>query len=318
MNHRDDLQRRISSAIYAGILGDALGVPVEHSTRHELSLVAVKNMLGFGRYDQPAGTWSDDTSLVLCTMESLLRGYDPDDMARTFCRWMFESYWTATGFVFDAGVTTFLALERFRSGTISARECGGTTEDDCGNGALMRMLPAAVYFRNEPAEKLLERIHDVAAITHAHPRSLIACGLYSLIIAELCRGVPKEQAFGGAVETARAYYKGDRFAGELPHFRRILSGESAGLDRSHISSSGYVVDTLEASLWCFLRHTSTREILLSAVNLGLDTDTTGMVAGGLAGACYGLEGIPGEWPASLARKEEIDGLVDSFVRGVTQ
>ncbi len=301
------------SALYTAIAGDALGVPVEHSARHELTLCAVKNMLGYGRYDQPKGTWSDDTSMTLCTIEVLSRGYDVEALGQKFCGWIFDGEWTPWGYVFDSGITTFTALDKIRNDGVSAKASGGDSEDDNGNGSLMRMLPAALYFVDEETEEYLKRIHEVSAITHAHPRAMMGCGIYACIVKELLKSNDKKAAFRAGVKTALEHYQfNDAFAPQLRHFGRILSHGVEDLDRQSISSSGYVVHTLEAALWCFLRHDNAADILLEAVNLGLDTDTTGCVAGGLAGLFHGLEGVPADWLNSLARKEEIDTRIEQF------
>jgi ADP-ribosylglycohydrolase len=309
-----NIQKKMKSALYAGIIGDALGVPVEASTRQELALCSVKNMLGYGRYDQPEGTWSDDSSLTLCTMESLINGDDIEGIGRNFCKWLFEGHWTSTGFVFDAGITTFLSLDKIRNNNTSARQSGCKHEDDNGNGSLMRMLPIALYYHDRSAEELFQMIHDLSAITHAHPRAKIGCGIYALLVRELLAGANKSDAYCSATDLALSFYSPQpEFKSELPHFIRIFSNDIGSLSRDDIRSSGYLIDTLEASIWCLLHHSSTKDILLAAVNLGLDTDTTGMVAGGLAGLVYGLEEVPRQWLESLARKKEIDDLIDRFV-----
>ncbi len=308
---------KIKSAIVGGIIGDALGVPVESSTRQELALCSVKNMLGYGRYDQPEGTWSDDTALALCTMESLCKGFDLEDMGKTFCEWLFDGHWTSTGVVFDSGLTTFVALDRIYSGGVSAKRSGCNLEDDNGNGSLMRMLPVAVYFSDESIDDFLRHIHEISSITHAHPRSQIGCGIYGLLVRGILEGDGKAAAYRRAAQEALAFYGSKRqFQDELPHFIRLVSNDIADVPQDDINSSGYLVDTLEASIWCFLKYGSTRDILLAAVNLGLDTDTTGMVAGGLAGLYYGLDGVPQQWIDSLARKEEIDDLLERFTKAV--
>jgi ADP-ribosyl-[dinitrogen reductase] hydrolase len=308
-----DIKDKIKNALLGGIVGDALGVPVESSTRRELALCSVKNMLGYGRYDQPEGTWSDDAALTLCTMESLLKGYDIEDMGKTFCKWLFDGHWTSTGFVFDGGLTTFQALDRIQSGGISARKSGCNLEDDNGNGALMRMLPVALFFRKNGIDDFLLRIHEIASITHAHPRSKMGCGIYGLLIRNLLLCNDKSKSYSCAVTEAVGYYgEKPEFKTEMAHFIRILGGNIAALAQDDINSSGYLIDTLEASLWCLLKYETTRDVLLSAVNLGLDTDTTGMVAGGMAGLHYGLEGVPHNWIDSLARKTEINELISRF------
>jgi ADP-ribosyl-[dinitrogen reductase] hydrolase len=312
-----NLPDKIRSSINAAIVGDALGVPVEHSERQELALCAVKNMLGYGRYDEPKGTWSDDTSMILCTMECLCAGYDLEQLGKLFCEWLFENRWTATGHTFDSGLTTFLALDTIRTDHTSAAESGCDGEDDNGNGSLMRILPVALYFSRLDPPAFLDRIHAVSAITHAHPRSKIGCGIYALFIRKLLNEPDKTEAFRQAIHEASEYYtSAERFRGEASHFSRIFSLTLPALAREEISSSGYVVHTLEAAVWCFLHHENTRDVLLEAVNLGLDTDTTGTVAGGLAGLHYGIDSLPAEWINGLARKSEIDELTDRFCRAV--
>ena len=302
------------NSLYGSIIGDALGVPVESSTRQELALSSVKNMLGYGRYDQPEGTWSDDTSMILCTMDSLCRGYNLEDMGKVFSSWLFEGKWTACGFVFDAGLTTVTALENIQSGIKSVHESGCDTEDDNGNGSLMRMLPVALYFAQEETDTFLKHIHEISAITHAHPRSKIGCGIYSLFIRSLLSQTDKIDAFHSATDEAEKYYTAhSSFKNELNHYRRILSHDIVSAEKYDIYSSGYVVHTLEASIWCFMNHDNTKEILLEAVNLGLDTDTTGTVAGGLAGLYYGIGNIPEDWKNSLIKKDDIDKLINKFV-----
>ncbi len=309
--------QKIRNALYGAILGDALGVPVEHSTRQELALCAVKNMLGYGRYDQPKGTWSDDSSMILCTCEALLKEYNLDTIANVFEKWLFEGYWTPYGHVFDSGLTTVTALESIRSGA-GPRESGQTTVDDNGNGSLMRILPAALYFARLPLDEFLNRIHEICAITHAHARAQIGCGIYSLIVRNLLLSQSdKLNAVMSAVDCAVEYYQRlEPFRNELRLFSRITDHKTADLKETAIRSSGYVIDTLEASLWCFLRHDDTRSILLSAINLGLDTDTTGTVAGGIAGLYHGLQSIPSDWLSSLARKSDIDQLIEAFAQTV--
>lgn len=311
--HKNNINKKIENSILVAIVGDALGVPLQATPRHELSLCAIKNMLGYGRYDHPQGTWSDDSAMILCTIDSLLRcGYDIEDLGETFCKWIFEGYWTPHGYVFDAGFTTSVALDKIRSGT-SPRESGGKTEEDNGNGSLMRILPAALYFLEEDIDSFLKHIHEISAITHAHPRALIGCGLYSLYVKELIWAEDKFDALKKAMESGLEYYSSiPEFKEELTHYMRILSLNLHKLPENEINSSGYVVDTLEASLWSFLNANNSKDAIVTAVNLGLDTDTTGAVAGGLAGLYYGTNGIPEEWINTLARYEEIKKLIGNF------
>jgi ADP-ribosyl-[dinitrogen reductase] hydrolase len=311
------LKEKIISAVTSAIVGDALGVPVEFTSRSELSLCSVKNMLGYGRYDQPQGTWSDDSSMVLCTMESLCKGYDLEDMAKTFCKWLFDAHWTPAGFVFDSGITTFMALDRIVTEGVSAYNSGCNSEDDNGNGSLMRILPAALYFHGETTDVFLQRIHEISSITHSHPRSNLGCGIYSLFVRELLSTDDKIEALKNTAVKANEFYSNNPvYKEELLHFKRVLSLGVTVLEEPEIGSTGYIVDTLEAAIWCFMRLHSTDSVLLAAVNLGLDTDTTGTVAGGIAGIVHEMSDIPENWLKSIVRKQEIDTLINQFADAI--
>ena len=117
--------------------------------------------------------------------------------------------------------------------------------------------------------------------------------------------------------TRESLLAGIKFAGEdldyLPeyeHYHRIFEPDFEKLTREEIKSSGYVVDTLEAALWCVLTTNDYRSCVLKAVNLGEDTDTVAAVAGGLAGILYGLDAIPKEWLSNLKKREYIEQMCE--------
>jgi ADP-ribosylglycohydrolase len=303
----------VLAGLWGAVVGDALGVPVEFEERLEVRSHPVVGMRGHGTHDQPAGTWSDDSSLLLCTADSLLRhDFDTEDMGKRFVAWYHEGLWTPRGRVFDVGVATSQALARLANG-MRAEVAGGDGESSNGNGSLMRILPLALRFAQQPAKTLLDRIHRVSAITHRHPRSQMACGFYSLVIHGLLAGSNPREAFEHGRSAFRAFYGSDPYwAVELDRFRLATSGDLGTRPESEIASSGYVVHTLTASLWGLLTTTDYRECVLKAVNLGGDTDTTGSVAGGLAGIAYGLSSIPPDWLQQLARQPELDQLFNRF------
>lgn len=295
---------RIAGGLIGLLVGDALGVPVEFTSRKSRQADPVTGMRGYGTHNQPPGTWSDDSALALCTAASLAEtGYDLQDAAGRFVRWLDQGYWTPHGRVFDVGGTTSRAIRRLQKGTVPV-EAGGRGEQDNGNGSLMRILPLALCYSDLPVEELLVRAHALSCLTHAHPRSQMACGFYSVLATRLLAGMAPEAAYEQTVALVSPYYQKEPFQAELPHYQRAFSGRIAETAGADISSSGYVVHTLEASLWCLLRSSTYAEAVLAAVNLGEDTDTTGAVTGGLAGIVHGLEGIPGTWGQSLARRDE--------------
>jgi len=296
-------------------IGDALGVPVEFTSRAERIKSPVTSMLGYGTWDVPPGTWSDDSSLTFCLTECLCNDFSLDAIANSFWRWYHEAYWTARGEVFDIGNTTFLAIANLKQG-IPPLEAGGKTEKSNGNGSLMRILPMAYCHKSLTFAELISRVHQVSCITHAHMRSQIACGIYISIAVCLLEGLEPQAAYLQGLENIRQIYSTSKYALEIPHFSRVFSGEIDKLPLEEIRSSGYVIDTLEASLWCLLNSSNYAEAVLKAVNLGGDTDTTAAVTGGLAGIYYGMENIPSEWVEQIARKQDIIDLAERLAAAV--
>ncbi len=311
--------------IFGGILGlavgDALGVPVEFCARTSLMQNPVTDMRGHGTYDQPKGTWSDDTSMTLCLMDSLGHGLDYEDMMKRYADWLENGNYTPHGIAFDVGGSTKRAIRTYLIGA-SALSCGGKDEYACGNGSLMRILPLVFYLRAHYGSDFIgdaaamETIHDTSRVTHAHVRCLIACGFYCAIAAELCEKRGIEDAIARGAEKARAWYgEKEEYADELRLFERI--GTSlAKLPAHMISSSGYVLDTLEAALWCLLTTDSYASCVLKAVNLGQDADTTAAVAGGLAGIFYGAESIPPMWLEKLVKRSYIEDMCAAFAASI--
>ena len=156
----------------------------------------------------------------------------------------------------------------------------------------------------------------VASVTHGHPRSTLGCFLYLLVARSLLIGSSPAAAFVQMRQLANPWLERGRIPAvvEAKYYRQwVLSGTLPDQPESAISSSGYIVDTLEAALWCLLEHDTYAATVLAAVNLGDDTDTTGAVAGGLAGLAYGEAGIPPEWLAVLARRADIEDLAGRLV-----
>jgi ADP-ribosyl-[dinitrogen reductase] hydrolase len=302
-------RERILGGLWGSLAGDALGVPVEFIDRATVQANPVKDMREYGTHHQPRGTWSDDSSMLLCTADSLVNHeFSIENMGERFVRWMDGGLWTAHGDVFDIGGTTSTALMRIAKGT-PADQAGGRHEESNGNGSLMRILPAVLRFAGEPLELFSDRLEKVSAITHGHARSRMACVFYGLMVRQLLLGWQPQ----AALDSARAEFTGwfER-SPEFAKFRHILEDELVSVPEGEIVSTGYVLHTLHASLWCLLTTDNYRDCALRAVNLGGDTDTTGCVAGGLAGVVYGFKSIPTDWIRQLARKGDVDGLFHEF------
>jgi len=303
----------IKSGIFGVCIGDALGVPVEFKKREDLKKSPVIGYLEFMSWNQPKGTWSDDSSLTLCLADVLTKDYDLEKIGQSFVEWVKYGHWTAHGKLFDIGGTTRHSIARLIKGE-SARFSGNIFEEDNGNGSLMRILPLAFYLKDEEnIEKLYQTVKEVSSITHGHFRSVFACFIYVIFAIELIKGKSKKEAYGYIQKTALEYAVNQEFnPKEIELFDKILNNDISTFPEDEIKSSGYVLHSLEASLWCFLNSESYSEAVLKAVNLGEDTDTTGAITGGIAGIFYGFENIPDEWILELVRKDDINNLCEKL------
>ncbi|WP_158829269.1 ADP-ribosylglycohydrolase family protein [Mucilaginibacter lacusdianchii] len=289
-------------------VGDALGVPVEFKQRAYLKQHPVTSMTGYGTHHQPAGTFSDDASLTFCLAESIASSFDLKQVARNFINWRNHNYWTATGEVFDVGITTQRAIDSLVQGA-SPELAGDEGENANGNGSLMRILPLIVYIKDKPVTERFEIIKQVSSVTHRHIRAVIACFYYLEFALELLQGKPKLEAYLSLQKTfPDTLRKLSVPQNEISIFIRLLVDRIDMIDEDQIYSSGYVLHTLEASIWCLLTTNTYTEAVLKAVNLGEDTDTTAAVTGGLAGLLYGFDSIPQNWLLTLARRDDIEDL----------
>ena len=311
----------ISDGILGLAVADSLGVPVEFRSRLELKSDPVVDMRGYGTYNQPEGTWSDDTSMTLCVADSLAHGLDFADMMERFRRWAKEGKYTPFGQAFDIGGATSRAVSRYCDG-MEPLCCGGCKEQDCGNGSLMRALPVAFYLYAKygaeiSSEVCMDIVHQASSLTHSHPRCHIACGIYTNAAVRLIAGCSLSDAIRQGTEQAAVYYaRSAAHKEELCCFKRLMDEGFVSLTEDNIKSGGYVVDTLEAAFWCLLTTASYSECVLKAVNLGEDTDTVAAVAGGLAGLYYRESGMPREWLDALKNRTMIDGVCQRLRNGL--
>ena len=307
---------KLTAMLLGHAVGDALGVPVELSLRSRLAENPVTEMRGYGAHNQPPGTWSGDTALTIATMASITRcgKIDYEDILRNFVDWYSGGLFTAGGENFDCDPVTARAIENFLKG---ARPLENGIADEYSNegGSLMRMIPAAayVYARPKNLDTDMRTVHKISALTHAHPRTWVACGIYTLIAREIFDGKNLHAAITDGLSRARKFYTTiTKFSVELPHYDSLFQKDFAATPENKIVSRVFIVDNLKAALWCLLNTDNFRDAVLKAVNLGGDADTVGAVAGGLAGAAYGLEQIPAEWLDVLRKKDYLYKIAADF------
>lgn len=294
---------RFRGALLGLAVGDALGTTLEFHIRDLFP--PLTDMVGGGRYDLPAGCWTDDTSMALCLAESLVecRGFDAVDQMRRYVRWWREGHNSSTGFCFDIGNTTAQALARFEE--TGNPFSGDTDPGTAGNGSLMRLAPVAMWFANDPAAAV-QHAADSSRTTHAAIEAVDACRWFASLIVGALNGVSKDELLSPDFVPTGVTWD----APLSSKISAIRKGSYRDASRSDIKSSGYVVHTLEAALWAFNASDNFRDGALLAVNLGDDADTVGAVYSQIAGAHYGIDGIPGEWVERLHRREDISYVAD--------
>ncbi|WES68418.1 ADP-ribosylglycohydrolase family protein [Superficieibacter sp. HKU1] len=289
-----DLLSRYQGCLLGLASGDAVGTTVEFRAKD--SFTPLTTMQGGGPFNLKAGQWTDDTSMALCLAQSLVtcRGFDAGDQMNRYLNWWRWGYFSSTGECFDIGSTVARALGKFAlDGNPYA---GSEAPDSAGNGSLMRLAPAVLYYYPE-RQQALDFAEASSRTTHAAPEAIASCRLFAQYLLNALSGKDKEETLS-ALE-------------ELPpqeNLRQIALGSYRQKPRSAIHGTGYCVQSLEAALWCFYHGADFEETILLAANLGDDADTTAAIAGQLAGAFYGVEGIPEAWRERLWQYEDIDAL----------
>lgn len=289
-----DLLARYQGCLLGLASGDAVGTTVEFRAKD--SFTPLTTMQGGGPFNLKAGQWTDDTSMALCLAQSLVtcRGFDAGDQMNRYLNWWRWGYFSSTGECFDIGGTVARALGKFAlDGNPYA---GSEAPDSAGNGSLMRLAPAVLYYYPD-RQQALEYAEASSRTTHAAPEAIASCRLFAQYLLNALSGKDKEETLS-ALE-------------ELPpqeNLRQIALGSYRQKPRSAIHGTGYCVQSLEAALWCFYHGADFEETILLAANLGDDADTTAAIVGQLAGAFYGVEGIPQAWRDRLWQYEDIDTL----------
>ena len=301
-----DVKARYEGCLLGLAAGDALGTTVEFKAPGTFE--PMTDIVGGGPFQLKRGAWTDDTSMALCLAESLItcRGFDAADQMERYIRWWREGHLSSTGFCFDIGGTTAQALRTF----ISTEEpfSGSTSVRAAGNGSLMRLAAAPLFFAADP-EKAVRMSAESSRTTHGAETCLDACRYYGGLIVGAVNGVSKDDLLSPRYAPVANLWERVPLCAEVDE---VAAGSFKHKEPPVIVGSGYVVRALEAALWAFSRSKNFRDGSLLAVNLGYDADTTGAIYGQLAGAYYGVEEIPESWRECLVQGELIQGFADQI------
>lgn len=303
------------SILFGVAVADALGVPVEFLTSDKIDMKSVESnysdvknrKIGFGVWTKPIGTFSDDSSLTMCTAEYLAQGESElNSLMDRFKDWLKDGYWTADGETFDVGRTTLFAIENY-SYERDWKTAGLKGERDNGNGSLMRVAPLLIpLLFDKTISDPHQYINDFSSLTHAHQLSVNCCIIYLEFGVQLYRFKDSALAFEEMKNKLASQFQSQE------HFKRIFSSDFLETDINVFNSSGFVVGAIEIAIYILLTTQSYKEAVLRAVSLGNDTDSNGAITGALAGVLYGYNNIPKHWIEPLKRKEDIEDLADKL------
>ncbi|MQS76183.1 ADP-ribosylglycohydrolase family protein [Companilactobacillus halodurans] len=304
---------QIENILYAGIVGDALGVPVEFKKRDSYYL---DDMTDSGTWEQPKGSWSDDTSFSLPLMENLTEGGNYDQLMKKFDNYMFHNQYTPDDQTFGIGNTCTKAIRNWSVNHYSALKSGDTSVYANGNGALMRLAPLAIHLMDEPdLQKRLKLTKNYTSLTHRHPRAIVGSYIYLEILHALLNGQPFRRVLETLPDklTKALQNQPDELA-ELPNYEAMFKSDFDTTLRQNIKSTGYVVDTLLTCTWCVLNSTSIDSAVILAVNLGDDTDTVASITATLASCEMLSDHISDEWKKQLRNQDLLKSIIEPFAK----
>lgn len=296
-------------------VGDAMGTPVEFFMRKYLKENKVTEMLGnIGQHCEPVGSWSDDTAMELALIDSIInkKGIDYNDIMDNFVLWIEKGKYTPLNHAFGVGRGCLKAIYNYKKGE-KPLNCGCVEERHMSNGSLMRILPVALYsYKKELSDDEIKKLVDnVSCLTHRQDSVKLACYIYVMYVIDLLAGIDKEKAYQNMRERNYNYNQSS-----IDMYSRLLKDDIRNLSIDEINSSGYIVDTIEASFWCLLTNNSYRSTVVEAINLGQDTDTIAAIAGSMAGIIYGYNSIPNEWLEKLIKKDYLIKMSINFEKSI--
>lgn len=310
---------RLINSILGFIIGDVMGVPIEFVDRKKLINNKVVDMLEYGSHNMPKGSWSDDSSMIIATIKSIIDNkgnIDYIDIMNNFMLWVEKGEFTPNNRTFGIGRTTLRALGNYKNRNKieiynNPVNCGLNSFNDNGNGSLMRILPISLYcyYKKYNDNEIYDVIKNISSLTHSHEISVLGCFIYTLFTIKLLSKLNKNECYKYIKE-----YEYDKYFSKdsISKYSRLLNNDITTLDIDNISSLGYVVDTLEAVIWCFMNSNDYSESIITAINLGNDTDTIGALVGGLSGIYFNE--VNDIWLNDIKKKDYLIDLCNKYIK----
>ena len=285
------MQDKFEGALVGLAVGDAVGTTLEFKPRG--TFIPITDMEGGGPFCLRVGEWTDDTSMALCLANSLIqhKGFNPEDQMNRYCNWWRVGYMSSTGDCFDIGGTVMNALDNYIEHADPFS--GSTDEDTAGNGSLMRLAPIPIFYASNK-ELAVKYAGESSRTTHGAAECIDSCRLFTSLIIESYNAASKEAIFEQCAYQPYA-----------PNVIEIANRSFMSKSYQELTGSGYVIESLESALWCFMNSDNFEEAILLSANIGNDADTTAAICGQIAGAYYGFSGIPEKWSNAIVMASEI-------------
>lgn len=294
------------------VIGDTMGVPLRFKTREELLVNPITKMIGNGTYQLPAGVWSDNTSMLIATIDSInnKNGIDYNDIALNYIAFKNHARYTALNEVFDINITNSNAILKFDEERVNPCLCGLDDVKSNDNGALMYVLPIAYYALENKLDddQIYQLVCNLSSITHRHEISIMGSLIYVRYVMYLLDGKDKYTAYNMVKKIDYSMFSDDTKA----YYNRLLNEDISHLTINDIKSNSYVFYTLEAAIWVLLKSENFKEAIIGAINLGEDTSAVGAITGAMSGITYGYDTIPVEWIDNIARKDYLMDIFEEF------
>lgn len=304
----------VKSLLLGIAVGDAIGTTAVSKSRTTLLANPITTMEYDEIHNQPAGSWANTSATTFCLAEVIAAGYSPEALGQLLIAWAYDNYWTAQGAVLDIGKTTAEALRALHSG-VSPLKTGATSNESNGCGSLMRVAPLVFMTDQNPITKRWQMAREVSEVTHAHFTSVVSCFYYLEFLRHIFHGSDKLKAYKKLSEKLPEFFDSCGInESNYAVLSRLLKTQISKAKESDIQSTSYVIDTLEAVIWCVMTEKTFSSTVLKAVNLGGNTATITALTAGIAALIYGYDAIPAEWLSKIARRQDIENLAERMAK----
>jgi ADP-ribosyl-[dinitrogen reductase] hydrolase len=298
----------IKGMLIGGAVGDVLGLPVWNQTRISLESNPVREIFGDDEEGIPLGMFSDDTTSTWILADTIAEGYSIESFAKKMMTWYKDGRYTATGVRIDIKEAVVKALDRYAK--TGRTNIGGKTEAECGNGSIMRIAPMVLVTRGKKIDERIELIREHSSFTHAHATPILSCFFLTEFLLELDKSKDKDKAYAMAQNKLKYVFNKGISKAVQTKFERLYPSRIWQYAEAEIETPNYSLNALEAALWCFFNTKNYKDAVLTAVNLGGETDTVAAITGTIAGLHYGYDSIPNEWKESLLRRCDLEALAE--------